>query len=195
MNRSFSSGGSTGRMLNLLFLPVRFPTVAIDIDIKNGRNGIDTLEDLGFPFNPTTPTAHTPSGGIHWLFQRPDQPIPTSATAIGAGVEIKGDRGWITLPPGPGRFWDPHLGLDLPLAPFPDSACSGPWRQRRPSPLPGPRSGSKFLVMPRRFSTAPPIASLPHLPASKNSRSIANFSASASLSPPASSLRAWRSTG
>jgi len=100
--------------------------IAIDIDLKGGRNGLDTLEILGIAFNPVTPTAHTPSGGLHWLFRRPGRDIPTSATTIGPGVEIKGERGWITLPPGPGRFWDPHLGLKIPLAPLPQWAMPQP---------------------------------------------------------------------
>jgi hypothetical protein len=36
-----------------------------------------------------------------------------------AGIDIKGDGGFIILPPAPGRFWDPILGPDTPLTELP----------------------------------------------------------------------------
>jgi Bifunctional DNA primase/polymerase, N-terminal len=94
--------------------------VALDIDIKNGRNGLDALELLGITVHPTTPTAHTPSGGLHVLFRWPGRRVASSSDKIGPGLEVKGDGSWITLPPGPGRLWDPHLGIETPLAPMPE---------------------------------------------------------------------------
>lgn len=38
---------------------------------------------------------------------------------LGSFLDIEGDRGQIILPPGPGRFWDPHLPFDLELPPMP----------------------------------------------------------------------------
>jgi hypothetical protein len=93
--------------------------IGLDIDIKNGRNGLDSLELLGVSTHPTTPTAHTPSGGIHCLFRCPAYPIRSSQDRLGPGLEVKGESAWITVPPGPGRFWDPVLGPDTPLAPMP----------------------------------------------------------------------------
>lgn len=93
--------------------------VALDVDVKNGRNGLDALEELAGPFHPVTPTAHTPSGGLHLLFRWPGHFVRSSIDEIGAGLDVKGDGSWITLPPGPGRFWDPHLGPNTPLAPMP----------------------------------------------------------------------------
>jgi hypothetical protein len=95
-------------------------TVALDVDVKNGRNGVDTLDLLGVPLHPLTPTAHTPSGGLHLLFRWPGRRVPSSVDKLGPGLEVKGDGSWITLPPGPGRFWDSHLGPDTPLAPMPE---------------------------------------------------------------------------
>jgi hypothetical protein len=94
--------------------------VALDIDLKNGRHGIDTLESIGVSTHPRTPTAHTPSGGLHLLFRAPVLPVSSSADKLGRGLEVKGDRAWITLPPGPGRRWDEHLGPLTPLADMPD---------------------------------------------------------------------------
>jgi hypothetical protein len=93
--------------------------VALDVDVKNGRNGLDSLEELGISLHPVTPTAHTPSGGLHLFFKWPGHPVPTNQDKIGSGLEVKGDNSWITLPPGPGRRWDPHLGPNTPLAPMP----------------------------------------------------------------------------
>jgi bifunctional DNA primase/polymerase-like protein len=93
--------------------------VALDIDNKNGRNGFDSLELLAVPFHPETPTAHTPNGGVHVLFRWPGVPVRSSQDRLGPGLEVKGDGGWITLPPAPGRWWDPHLGIDTPIAPMP----------------------------------------------------------------------------
>jgi hypothetical protein len=112
--------------------------VALDIDHKPGRYGLDTLEALGISSNPTTPTAHTPSGGFHWLFKWPGYFVKSSTDKIGSGVEIKGDSAWITLPPGHGRYWDPHLDLaSTPLAPLPSWAIvNEPTAPRREQPQP-----------------------------------------------------------
>jgi hypothetical protein len=93
--------------------------VALDIDIREGGSGIDGLELLGINFHPRTATAHTPSGGIHVFFAWPGYEVPNSAGKIGPYLDVRGDGGYIILPPGPGRFWDPHQGPDTPLASMP----------------------------------------------------------------------------
>jgi hypothetical protein len=67
-----------------------------------------------------TPTAHTPSGGCHLLFRWPGHFVKTIAGKIGRDLDIRADGGGLILPPGPGRFWDPHLGIDTPLAAMPE---------------------------------------------------------------------------
>ena len=93
--------------------------VALDADIREGGSGLDSLELLGINFHPATPTAHTPSGGIHCLFAWPGYEVPCSAGKLGRFLDVRGDGGALILPPGPGRWWDPHLGLDIPVAPLP----------------------------------------------------------------------------
>jgi hypothetical protein len=112
--------------------------VALDIDTKNGRNGFDTLELLGVAVDPETPTAHTPHGGAHLLFAWPGAAVPSSQDRLGPGLEVKGDGAWITLPFGrPDRFWDPHLGVDTPLAPMPAwMVIAEPEPDRTESPRP-----------------------------------------------------------
>ena len=95
--------------------------VALDVDRKPGRDGFDSLEAVGVAFHPETVTSHTPSGGCHLLFRWPGYFVRSNGDVLGPGLEVKGDGSWITLPPGPGRFWDPHLNLDtVPLAPMPE---------------------------------------------------------------------------
>jgi hypothetical protein len=93
--------------------------VGLDIDIKGDRNGLGSLEELGITFHPETPTVHSPSGGLLLLFRWPGRSVRTTCDKIGRGLEVKGDNSWCTLPPGPSRFWDPHLGIETPLAPMP----------------------------------------------------------------------------
>jgi Bifunctional DNA primase/polymerase, N-terminal len=38
--------------------------VALDVDVRPGVYGPDSLEAIGCNFHPVTPTAHTPSGGL-----------------------------------------------------------------------------------------------------------------------------------
>jgi hypothetical protein len=86
----------------------------------SGVHGPDSLKAIGCTFHPITPTAHTPSGGYHCLFQWPGYEVRNSAGRLGQGLDIRGDGGSLMLPPGPGRSWDPHLGLDRSLAPMPE---------------------------------------------------------------------------
>jgi hypothetical protein len=96
--------------------------VALDVDVKNGVDGRDTLEAaFGIATHPHGPTDHSPSGGFHILFRWPGHFV--KSCRLGPGLEVKGDGAWITLPPGPDRYWDPILTLDTPLAPMP------PWME------------------------------------------------------------------
>jgi hypothetical protein len=99
--------------------------ILLDIDIKGGRNGFDTLDDLGKPILPETPIAHSRSGGVHLYFaDHTDIEIRNSEgeDGLGVGLDVRGEGGMIVLPsPGSGYTWDPHYNLDThePLpAPF-----------------------------------------------------------------------------
>ena len=93
--------------------------VALDVDVSDKVYGADSLAELGISEHPETPTSHTPRGGFHLLFRHPGHFVKTIAGKLGDGLDIRGDGGSITLPPGPGRFWDPIYGLDYPIAPMP----------------------------------------------------------------------------
>jgi hypothetical protein len=96
--------------------------VALDIDIRPDGNGFDSLEvgdHLGIAEHPVGPTAHTPRGGCAVLFRWPGHFVKTCSGELAPHLDIRGDRGSVILPPGPGRFWDPHLGMDTPIPPMP----------------------------------------------------------------------------
>jgi hypothetical protein len=87
---------------------------ALDVDVKNRVDGRDTLETaFGIATHPHGPTDHSPNGGFHVLFGWPGHFV--KSCRLGPGLEVKGDGAWITLPPGPGRYWDPILTLGTPL--------------------------------------------------------------------------------
>ena len=94
--------------------------IALDIDIRQNGNGFDSLNDLGIAFHPEGPTAHTPQGGCAVLFRWPGYFVKTCSGELAPYLDIRGDGGSVLLPPGPGRFWDHHLGPDTALPPMPE---------------------------------------------------------------------------
>ncbi|MCW0206022.1 MAG: bifunctional DNA primase/polymerase [Achromobacter sp.] len=123
--------------------------VVLDIDVKNGAHGWDSLEELGALPLPHTPHAHTPNGGCHVYFQAPAWTVRCSAGKIGAGLDIRADGGSIILPAAGGRYrWDPHLSLDaVPLAPMPE------WLVKAVQPAPVER-----IVTPAPVMTLPGLS-------------------------------------
>jgi hypothetical protein len=93
--------------------------VALDIDIRPTGSGFDSLDELGVSTHPRAPTAHTPRGGCALLFRWPGHFVKTCVGELAPHLDIRCDRGSLMLPPGPGRFWDPHLGPDTPLPVMP----------------------------------------------------------------------------
>jgi Bifunctional DNA primase/polymerase, N-terminal len=92
--------------------------VALDIDISDSVDGIDSLEALGVTLPFTTAEACTPRGGFHVLFRHPGERVRNSAGKLGPGLDVRGDGGYIVLPPGPGRCWG-RTPDQVDLAPFP----------------------------------------------------------------------------
>lgn len=95
--------------------------VVLDIDVRPDGSGFDSLDRLGISILPGAPTAHTPSGGVHLFFEAPSLEVKNSASKIGPHLDVRGDGGYIIVPPGPGRSWDPIKNLDTtPLPPMPE---------------------------------------------------------------------------
>lgn len=96
------------------------------VDIDPARGGEDSMTAL-LTVNgslPPTPEAVTGSGGRHIYFQT-DGEVRNSVSAVGAGIDIRGDGGFVVAPPsihatGRSYEWASGRGIgDLPLAPVP----------------------------------------------------------------------------
>ena len=76
--------------------------VAVDIDVKDNRAGLDWLA-ANEQRLPKTRRHRTRSGGVHLLFRAPPgRTIRNSASRIAPGVDVRGDGGYIVTPPSPG---------------------------------------------------------------------------------------------
>jgi hypothetical protein len=88
-------------------------TLVVDSD---PRHGGDQWEKANAHRLPTTRMHRTRSGGTHRLYQHPGFRVSNSVSAIAAGIDIRGDGGYIIM-------WPVH-GIpainDAPLAPLPD---------------------------------------------------------------------------
>ena len=79
--------------------------IAVDLDIKNsdsGGNGVTNWYDLeDIHGRVDTMTARTGSGGQHWIYKLPDnvEVRNDAGTKLGAGIDIRGDGGYIVVAP------------------------------------------------------------------------------------------------
>ena len=73
----------------------------LDIDIKNGVNGLESLASEYADFNPEDFIAHvrSPSGGLHCYFEWSDNLPVTVASNVIRGNDIRGEGGYIMAPP------------------------------------------------------------------------------------------------
>lgn len=99
--------------------------VVLDVDTRNG--GDKTLADLEAKYGklPPTKTVITGSGGRHYYFKYPDgvTKIKSVAGALGQGLDIKADGGYVIAPPsrhisGDIYRWEDET-FDYPLAELP----------------------------------------------------------------------------
>lgn len=128
------------------------PLVGIDLDRKNGVDGVAQLLQLadrhGFTI-PQTVTVCTPSGGLHLWFTGPaGTHIPNSASKLGPGIDVRGTRGYLVGPGSQGKTGEytihpsiteptvhpiPEQLLQL-LQPPPPTVFRQPLPRRVPSP-------------------------------------------------------------
>ena len=108
--------------------------VVLDVDVRPNGSGFESLNTLGINVPTGAPTAHTPSRGKHFFFEAPAYKVKNSVSKIGRHLDVRGDGGYIIVPPGPGRFWDPIKNLDTtPPPPMPE------WLVAHPVKLPPPQ--------------------------------------------------------
>src|SRR4029077_17235244 len=93
--------------------------VVLDVDVKYGEWGFDTLDELGFSVLPDTPMVHTPSGGLHIYFKPPSIELRNTAgergSGVGRGLDWRGDGGYVIMPGPGGYWWDPHHNIETDL--------------------------------------------------------------------------------
>jgi hypothetical protein len=80
--------------------------IVIDVDLKDGKDGtlaLDKLRHLA-PL-PKTRTALTPSDGKHLYFKDPGG-IRSSTDRLGVGLDVRGDGGYVVLPPSHGGLYE-----------------------------------------------------------------------------------------
>lgn len=75
-------------------------TLVLDVDIKDGAPGEQTLEafELVHGDLPPTRTVHTPSGGRHLYFRVPAGIWIRNGKSLGPGIDVKGDGGYVVGP-------------------------------------------------------------------------------------------------
>lgn len=110
-------GIATGRRSDL---------VVLDVDFRaSGDASLATLIDQHGPL-PETACVHTGGGGLHYYFAHPGGTVRNSASKLGAGLDIRGEGGYVVAPPslhvsGATYTW----ALVCPSAPLPA------WMQQR----------------------------------------------------------------
>lgn len=75
--------------------------VVLDVDTKDDKRGDRTLVDLIAAHGPIGDTLHaiTGSGGDHYFFTHPGGRIGNSAGKLGAGLDTRGDGGFVVAAP------------------------------------------------------------------------------------------------
>lgn len=108
--------------------------VAVDLDVKNGASGLEWLAANAHRL-PRTRQHSTRSGGRHLLFRYPaGRSIRNSASRIAPGVDVRGNGGFIIVPPSPGY----DIADDAMPAPMPAWLVEllDPPQAERPAPQP-----------------------------------------------------------
>ena len=72
--------------------------VVVDVDVKDGAQGAAWL-DANSHRMPQTRTIRTGSGGLHLYFIWPGYKIRNSASKIAPGIDVRGDGGYVIVPP------------------------------------------------------------------------------------------------
>ena len=68
------------------------------LDVKDGRDGLKTWAALQIEAD--TVTSRTPSGGAHLIYKAPEgADLGNTAGKLGAGIDTRGQGGYIVLPP------------------------------------------------------------------------------------------------
>ncbi|MEU9132818.1 bifunctional DNA primase/polymerase [Kitasatospora sp. NPDC048540] len=119
--------------------------IGLDLDVKDGQDGIADLTALAEQHHftmPATATVATPSGGLHhWLVAPPGARIVNSVKAVAPGIDVRGVAGYLV---GPGSLGERGRYLFAPgtnpdtIAPAPDGLLALLTPKPTPAVLPDP---------------------------------------------------------
>lgn len=70
--------------------------VVVDLDIKNGKDGLQTWKARTQGAFDNTFSVETPSGGIHFYYRGSD--FRNSVDAVGSGIDVRGEGGFVVSP-------------------------------------------------------------------------------------------------
>jgi hypothetical protein len=120
--------------------------VVIDVDPDAG--GERSLQRLIAEHGtlPATLQVHTGSGGRHLYFTHPGQPIPNSAGRLGDGIDVRGDGGYVLVPPSSHRSGGTYRWAnDQPVRDLPEWLLElvDPARRRPPPAPPVPAASDR----------------------------------------------------
>ncbi|MDX3581992.1 bifunctional DNA primase/polymerase [Streptomyces europaeiscabiei] len=131
------------------------PLVGVDLDRKNGVDGVEQMLQLaakhGFVI-PQTVTVCTPSGGLHLWFTGPaGTTVPNSVSRIAPGIDVRGTRGYLVGPGsvGKGGAYTIHPSVTEPTVhPIPEQLL----KLLQPAPPTVPRQPARHRLTNRRGS-------------------------------------------
>lgn len=99
----------TNRQVNIGIRTKDLGLVVIDIDTKHGKNGFETLKDMGITL-PDTLIVTTPSGGKHYYYINDTQEVIKSTANLFIGIDVRANTGYLVAPPsqidGVSYTWD-----------------------------------------------------------------------------------------
>nr|WP_232523726.1 bifunctional DNA primase/polymerase [Nocardioides sp. MAH-18] len=115
----------------------RSGVVVVDLDVKDGVDGVTAWKELADGRAPATFCAVTPSGGRHLYYRDSARSYRNSASQVAPGVDVRGVGGYVVAPPSPGYAWHAEMPLsvdDLPalpdgLLPISTGTNAGHWRR------------------------------------------------------------------
>lgn len=102
----------------------------LDIDVKNGQNGMATLEAWEAKFGPLKGMLiqNSPSGGFHYLFRLPTGVQLKNAVKFAPGLDVRARGGFIAVEPsavnGSGYWWQ---DWDVLTEPIPEVSIAPDW--------------------------------------------------------------------
>lgn len=88
----------------------------LDLDVKKGKNGYAAISDWE---TRSLVIAKTGSGGAHLYFNAEGAP-PSTKDAIAFGVDTRGEKGYVIVPPSAGYTWLNGSDLSSSLPPWPE---------------------------------------------------------------------------